>query len=121
MNNFGNNNRKQLDKQFEQQFKNKFQNAQFAPPAHLWEQIDAALDAKPWYKRPLFYWTSGLVAALLLVVMFCFTLVYDNSTTPSNNDFVNADKNKIENRIDKGIKDRNIDNSSTNNNTELSN
>ncbi len=98
MNNFGNNNRKQLDGKFEQQFKNKFENAQFAPPAHLWEQIDAALDAKPWYKRPLFYWTSGLVAALLLVVMFWFTLVYDNSTTPSTNDKIaNSDKNKIEN------------------------
>ncbi len=113
MNNFGNNNRKQLDGKFEQQFKNKFENAQFAPPAHLWEQIDAALDAKPWYKRPLFYRTSGLVAALLLVVMFWFTVVYDNSTTPSNNEIVNTDK--IENRIDDGSKDKNTDNSSSTN------
>ena len=113
MNNFGNNNRKQLDGKFEEQFKNKFENAQFAPPAHLWEQIDAALDAKPWYKRPLFYWTSGLVAALLLVVMFWFTVVYDNSTTPSNNEIVNSDK--IENRINDGSKDKNIDNSSSTN------
>lgn len=109
MNNFGANNRKQLDGKFEQQFKNKFENAQFAPPAHLWEQIDAALDAKPWYKRPLFYWTSGLVAALLLVVMFWFTLAYDNANTFSNNNIVNTDKNKIEIPID-----NNIDNSSTN-------
>ncbi|WP_338760625.1 outer membrane beta-barrel protein [Bernardetia sp. ABR2-2B] len=105
MNNFGANNRKQLDGKFEEQFKNKFENAQFAPPAHLWEQIDAALDAKPWYKRPLFYWTSGLVAALLLVVMFWFTLVYDNTNTPSNNDIANSDKNKIE-TIQNGINNR---------------
>jgi hypothetical protein len=105
MNN-GNINQKQL----EQQFKNKFENAQFTPPAHLWEQIDAALDAKPWYKRPLFYWTSGLVAALLLVVMFWFTLVYDNEHTPSNNDIANSDK--IENtQNDIG---NNTDNSSSN-------
>lgn len=110
MNN-GNNNRKQLDGKLEQQFKNKFENAQFTPPAHLWEQIDAALDAKPWYKRPLFYWTSGLVAALLLVVMFWFTLVYDNEHTPSSNDIVNSDK--IEN-TQNGI--NNIEN-----NTELNN
>lgn len=95
MNN-GNINKKQLEKQFEQQFKNKFENAQFAPPAHLWEQIDAALDEKPWYKRPLFYWTSGLVAALLMVVMFWFTLVYDNSNSPSTI-IAESDKNKIEN------------------------
>ncbi len=97
MNNFGNNNRKQL----EEQFKSKFENAQFAPPAHLWEQIDAALDAKPWYKRPLFYWTSGLVAALLLVVMFWFTLVYENPNTSLENTIVDSDKNKIENSIDR--------------------
>ncbi|WP_338814965.1 outer membrane beta-barrel protein [Bernardetia sp. Wsw4-3y2] len=107
MNNFGTNNRKQL----EEQFKNKFENAQFSPPAHLWEQIDAALDAKPWYKRPLFYWTSGLVAALLLVVMFWFTLVYDNSNTPSNNDVANSDKiENTQNNID-----NNTENSSSKN------
>ncbi len=108
MNNFGTNNRKQL----EEQFKNKFENAQFSPPAHLWEQIDAALDAKPWYKRPLFYWTSGLVAALLLVVMFWFTLVYDNSNTPSNNDVANSDKiENTQNNID-----NNTENSSSSKN-----
>ncbi|WP_375559171.1 outer membrane beta-barrel protein [Bernardetia sp. OM2101] len=107
MNNIGNNNRKQL----EEQFKNKFENAQFTPPAHLWEQIDAALDAKPWYKRPLFYWTSGLVAALLLVVMFWFTMFYEDTNTSSNNDVVNSDK--IEN-TQNGI--NNIEN-----NTELNN
>ncbi len=121
MNN-GNSNKKQLGKQFEQQFKNTFENAQFIPPAHLWEQIDAALDAKPWYKRPLFYWTSGLVAALLLVVMFWFTLVYDdsNSTLNTNTDIVNSDKDKIENtiknsveNIEQGNKDYDIDNSSS--------
>lgn len=111
MNNFGNNNRKQLDEKFEQQFKNKFENAQFAPPAHLWEQIDAALDAKPWYKRPLFYWTSGLVAALLLVVMFWCTVVYDGANVPSNEKMV--DSNKIENHINK-----NIANSSSTNSEE---
>jgi hypothetical protein len=101
MNN-GNINKKQLDGKFEQQFKNKFENAQFTPPAHLWEQIDAALDAKPWYKRPLFYWTSGLVAALLLVVMFWFTLVYDNSNYDNSNSATtsaNSDTKKIENTI----------------------
>ena len=126
MNNFGNNNRKQLDEKFEQQFKNKFENAQFTPPAHLWEQIDAALDAKPWYKRPLFYWTSGLVAALLLVVMFWFTVVYDNANTASNNEIV--DSNKIENRINSSTNgnanttvstNKNIDNSSSSTNTEV--
>ncbi len=101
----------QLGGKFEEQFKNKFENAQFAPPAHLWEQIDAALDAKPWYKRPLFYWTSGLVAALLLVIMFWFTLVYDNSVVPSTPDFANTDKNKIENT------DNNIDKSSSTKNS----
>lgn len=107
MNN-GSNNQKQLEKQFEQQFKNKFENAKFSPPAHLWEQIDAALDAKPWYKRPLFYWTSGLVAALLLVVMFWFTLVYDNANLPSAT-LASSDKNKIENNIST---DKNTDNTS---------
>lgn len=118
MNNFGNNNRKQLDEKFEQQFRTKFENAQFAPPAHLWEQIDAALDEKPWYKRPLFYWTSGLVAALLLVVMFWFTLFYEDTTTPSNNDIANSDKNKIENSQNNNtnnIGNENTENSSSNN------
>jgi len=113
MNNFGNNNRKQLGKQFEEQFKNKFENAQFTPPAHLWEQIDAALDAKPWYKRPLFYWTSGLVAALLLVVMFWFTLVYEGTNTPANTTIVNTDK--IENTNSDNINsDKSIDNNTNN-------
>jgi hypothetical protein len=115
MNN-GNINQKQL----EEQFKNKFENAQFSPPAHLWEQIDAALDAKPWYKRPLFYWTSGLVAALLMVVMFWFTLVYDDANSPSGT-IADSDKNKIENNVGTN---KNTDNSSitqtpTNNNTEV--
>ena len=109
MNNFGNDNRKQLGSQFEEQFKNKFKNAQFSPPAHLWEQIDAALEAKPWYRRPLFYWTSGLVASLLLVVMFWFTLVYDNSAVPSTTDIVNVDatnkinKNEVENTVNENV------------------
>ncbi|WP_291724665.1 outer membrane beta-barrel protein [Bernardetia sp.] len=105
MNNFGNKNRKQL----EEQFRSKFENAQFIPPAHLWEQIDAALDEKPWYKRPLFYWTSGLVAALLLVVMFWFTLVYENNDKPSNT--IITDKDNIENSIqhsEKIVTDKNI-------------
>ncbi|WP_338793848.1 outer membrane beta-barrel protein [Bernardetia sp. MNP-M8] len=117
MNNFGTNNRKQL----EEQFKNKFENAQFSPPAHLWEQIDAALDAKPWYKRPLFYWTSGLVAALLLVVMFWFTLVYDNSNTPSTNEIVNSDKNKIENIENSSSKNEGIRTIQTPNDTAFGN
>ena len=119
MNN-GNSNKKQLGKQFEQQFKNTFENAQFIPPAHLWEQIDAALDAKPWYKRPLFYWTSGLVAALLLVVMFWFTLFYDGLDSPSSTTIVDSDKDKIENTLKNGIQD-NIENESTReNNNETS-
>lgn len=113
MNNFGNNNRKQL----EEQFKNKFENAQFSPPAHLWEQIDAALDEKPWYKRPLFYWTSGLVAALLLVIMFWFTLVYEGSNSSSTNDtVVNTNKNKVENTIQNK---ENRDNSINKNNFDV--
>lgn len=93
MNNFGDKNRKQL----EEQFRSRFENAQFSPPAHLWEQIDAALDEKPWYKRPLFYWTSGLVAALLLVVMFWFTMAYDNAGNSTEGTYV-TDKNNIENK-----------------------
>lgn len=117
MNNFGDKNRKQL----EEQFRSKFENAQFSPPAHLWEQIDAALDAKPWYKRPLFYWTSGLVAVLLLLVMFWFTLVYENTTS---SDAMLADKNKVENNpqnTEKGLTDISSNTISNNNNNEQNN
>ncbi|MCC5944046.1 MAG: outer membrane beta-barrel protein [Bernardetiaceae bacterium] len=70
---------------FEMQFRNAFEGKTQMPPAHLWQNIEAQIKPTPWYRTAGFYWLSGAVAVLLMLVMFYYTSIYEQQGEQNTN------------------------------------